>query len=156
AMAKAPEDRYRDARELKENLLSALQTPRPRQTPTALKSVTPRPTRPPMDVDVVAENGTTTRTVAGMDLSKDGVFLAAPSFAPALFSTLKIAVHGGGGVLRLECEVVRHVSSAQALTWGMSEGVGVQFTHVTEVQRRALAALVKGEALPVETPTGVP
>jgi len=155
AMAKRPEDRYPDARALKEDLLTVLDAVRPRPTPTPTPPGTPRPARPPLDVDVLAEDGTTTRTVIGMDLSKDGVFLAAPSFAPPLFSSLTIAIHGGGGVQRLEGEVVRHVSSAQAETWGMSEGVGVQFTHLTGGQKRALAALVRGEPLPPETPTQV-
>jgi serine/threonine-protein kinase len=78
-------------------------------------------------------------------------------FAPPLFSSLRIALHAAkGGIVRLECEVVRHVSSAQALAWGMSEGVGVAFAHVTEAQKRALAALLKGEPLPVETPPAMP
>jgi serine/threonine-protein kinase len=157
AMAKDPDDRYPDVRSLQQELLSVLdgplRTPAPPPRTLTPPPVAPaRPTRPAMDVDVLGTDGSAVRTVLGTELTKDGVFLAGPSFAPPLFSPLKIALRVLGGVLRLDCEVVRHVSSGQAIAWGMSEGVGVQFVRLTSSQKRALAALVRGDPIPAETP----
>jgi serine/threonine-protein kinase len=166
ALSKRPDDRYPDARAMREALLTVLDrpvdiippTPLPALTPIPVQIPTPpthvqRPQRPPVDVDVLDTVGTPICSAQGVELSKDGVFLAAPSFSPPLFARLRIALHGNGGALGVECEVVRQVTPAQAASWGMSEGVGVQFVGLSEVQRRALAALLRGERLPSDTPT---
>ncbi|HEY8206751.1 MAG TPA: protein kinase [Myxococcaceae bacterium] len=152
ALSKRPEDRYRDARAMKADLLASMDAPAPRPAaPAAQKPAVPRPVRPTFNVDVLEAKGNAGRRTTGMELSKDGVFLAGAGFAPRLFSTLHLTLHGAaGGVVRLEGEVVRYVSSAQALAWGMSEGVGVQFVHVTAAQKRALVALLKGVPIPPE------
>ena len=87
AMSKLPEDRYPDARMLKTELLTVMDTPIPRPVPSALKPVTPRPMRVPLDVDVLAADGSSLRRTCGMELSKDGIFLAGTRFAPPLFSS---------------------------------------------------------------------
>ena len=137
AMAKRPEDRYQDARMMKAELLSVLDTPAQLGIPAALRPITPRPQRLPVDVEVLGANGGALRKAAGMELSKDGVFLSGSGFTPPVFSSLAIRIHGlKGGSVKLDCEVVRHVSAAQAQAWGMSEGVGVQFVHVTNRLQR--------------------
>jgi len=149
AMAKRPEDRYQDARMMKADLLAVLDTPAPQVLPAALRPATPRPQRLPMNVEILRADGGVLRKAAGMELSKDGVFLGGSDLTPPVFSSLWLRIHGPkGGSVKLECEVVRHVSAAQAQAWGMSEGVGVQFVHATEAQKRALTALLKGEPVP--------
>ena len=140
---------------MKEALLSILETPVVVIPPTPclpLPVHVPRPQRPTVEVNVLDAAGAAVRSTQGVELSKDGVFLAANAFAPPLFSKLQIALRGGGGALGMECEVVRQVTPAQAAAWGMSEGVGVQFVRMTDPQRRALAALLRGDELPLDTP----
>ncbi|HYV45113.1 MAG TPA: serine/threonine-protein kinase [Myxococcaceae bacterium] len=151
AMAKRPEDRYQDAAALRDDLLSVLGSRS--AAPAPVPPPAPRPSRPSLEVEVVGEDGRVLRTAAGMELSMEGMFLAAPDFAPRLFSPLKLTIRGpGGGALRMDAEAVRPVNAAQAAAWGMSEGVGVQFVRVTEEQRRGLSALALGAPLPSETP----
>jgi len=156
AMAKRREDRYQDAAALRDDLLSVLGPKASAPAPAPVAAPTPRPSRPSMEVEVMGDNGAVLRTVAGMELSLEGMFLAAPDFAPQLFSPLKLTLRApGGGALRMDAEAVRPVNAAQAAAWGMSEGVGVQFVRVTEEQRRGLSALALGAPLPTETPPGL-
>ncbi|HEY8208384.1 MAG TPA: serine/threonine-protein kinase [Myxococcaceae bacterium] len=151
ALAKRPEDRYQDAEAFRAELLSVLDpvVDKPAPRLTLVPAPAPSPSRPALKVDVTDAGGVPLPASNGMELSMDGIFLASPGFAPSLFSMLRLAIHGpGGDVVRLSGEVVRSVSAARALAWGMSEGVGVQFSHCTEEQKRALATLLRGEVSP--------
>jgi serine/threonine-protein kinase len=60
---------------------------------------------------------------------------------PQLFSRLEFSLMLGGVPVECMAEVVRHVDSAQARTWGMSPGVGLQFINPSAQLREYLRRL---------------
>jgi serine/threonine-protein kinase len=145
ALAKQPEDRYQDALALRRDLEEAL---------AMLTSTAREAPGPTFTADVYGAGGQKLCTAQCAGLFKSGAVLAAESFSPPLFSTLRVSLRVPGGCLELTCEVVRHVSPAQAAAWGMPAGVGVQFVRLTAEQKAALERLLRGEALPA-TPAPV-
>ncbi|NVJ20710.1 hypothetical protein HUW62_05715 [Myxococcus sp. AM011] len=65
-------------------------------------------------------------SVHGMELGKGGLFLSCAEPFPALFTRLELTLRLAGEEFACEGEVVRHVDSAHARTWGVSAGIGVQ------------------------------
>ncbi len=170
-IAKKPEDRFRDANELREALERAVTAPAvapmertPVPPPPAIAPVvapsTPAlmPTPKPVDSRHVAPFHGKVSSLSGQelsrlpcaDLSRGGVFLCTEGALPALFSRVKVALLLPQRELSLLAEVVRHVTSEQAKAWGMSPGFGVQFVEVPAATKDDLARVVAG--LPLAAP----
>lgn len=64
--------------------------------------------------------------VHGLELGKGGLFLSCAEPFPPLFTRLELTLRLAGEEFPCEGEVVRHVDSAHAHTWGVSAGIGVQ------------------------------
>ncbi|NTX35212.1 hypothetical protein HUA78_12220 [Myxococcus sp. CA033] len=64
--------------------------------------------------------------VHGLELGKGGLFLSCSEPFPPLFTRLELTLRLAGEEFACEGEVVRHVDSAHARTWGVSAGIGVQ------------------------------
>ena len=167
SMAKDPADRFQSAAEFgkaledvldwvaKTSTTVAVAKPPPAKTevppppPTFTTSPAKGPAQPrfaaKFTADVETVEGRLLGTLTCTDISRGGMFLAAESPLPALFSKVKITLTEGGGMLL--GEVVRHVTAEQAKAWGMSGGFGVQFVDLTPVLRDTVTRLIQG--LPV-------
>ncbi|MDP3238606.1 MAG: serine/threonine-protein kinase [Myxococcales bacterium] len=167
SMAKDPADRFQSAAEFgkaledvlewvaKTSTTVAVAKPPPAKTdlPPPPPAFTTSPAKGPAQprfaakftADVETVEGRSLGTLTCTDISRGGMFLAAESPLPALFSKVKITLTEGGGMLL--GEVVRHVTAEQAKAWGMSGGFGVQFVDLTPVLRDTVTRLIQG--LPV-------
>jgi serine/threonine-protein kinase len=83
--------------------------------------------------------------LACTDLSRAGVFLCTDGALPPLRTRLPLTLELPGRNLPFTGEVVRHVTTAQASSWGMNAGFAVQFVDVSAEAREALSLLAQGQ-----------
>ncbi|MBZ4422945.1 serine/threonine-protein kinase [Myxococcus sp. RHSTA-1-4] len=149
ALARRCEDRYPTALHFKEALLAATLPPSAVAHPVAelSRGLTPVPSLPMLETEgATPEPGTLTppltwvarvRRRAGSgdvevrctELNKGGLFMCCAEPFPRLFTRLEFTLLLAGEEVECVGEVVRHVDFAQARTWNMSPGVGVQFIN---------------------------
>ncbi|WP_224247488.1 serine/threonine-protein kinase [Hyalangium gracile] len=179
AMARCPADRFAHALEFKQALEAATTatarpraTPAPSPVPEALRASTPVPAPtvslraprahlPRSDVQapqtwearVRRRSGAGEVVVQCTELSRGGLFMCCSEPFPQLFTQLAFTLMLGGEAVECVGEVVRHVDSAQAQTWGMSPGVGLQFVNPSARLREHLRQLRPARVLP---PTPAP
>lgn len=67
---------------------------------------------------------------------------------PALLIPMHARMKGANGELEFSCEVVRHVSAADAAAWGMDEGCVLQFLNPAPNLMESIARLMNGGAAP--------
>jgi eukaryotic-like serine/threonine-protein kinase len=171
ALARRPEERFAQALDFKHALEAAMGEAVPGQPASVaeiLRASTPLPsptvslraprsqlphTEPEQPQSWVARvrrrNGAGEVEVQCTELSKGGLFMCCSEPFPQLFSRLEFTLMLGGAPVDCVAEVVRHVDSAQARTWGMSPGVGLQFINPPSQLREYLRQL----RLSRETPT---
>jgi serine/threonine protein kinase len=117
--------------------------------PASPRSATPpasppssRPPEPPMSditARVTLEPGTTPVRMMCTDLSRAGTFLCTDGALPSLRSRVALTLELSGKQLPCTGEVVRHISPAQASSWGMRAGFAVQFIRQCTELRDTLA-----------------
>ncbi|MFL5344401.1 MAG: protein kinase domain-containing protein [Hyalangium sp.] len=173
AMAKRPDDRFRSAAEMRSALehaltdISTLATPAltappppasapppslPADTAMAMPATAPAPARrapspPPVEVAarVVLAPGTEPVRLSCTDLSRAGAFLCTEGLMPPLRSRVSLTLELPGRPLPCMGEAVRHVTPAQAASWGMRAGFAIQFVNLSNEARDALARLAQGQ-----------
>jgi serine/threonine protein kinase len=178
AMAKRPEDRFKDAAELRAALERSLsQSPaaqavsptlvRPsapgapvaaRAMPSVVpipKSSPPLPTGPTSRPPEPRPSEASAQVVLGpkvdkirmscTDLSRAGTFLCTDGALPPLRSRVALTLELQGQHLPCTGEVVRHVTPAQAVSWGMRAGFAVQFVELSAEVRDTLALMLQGQ-----------
>jgi serine/threonine-protein kinase len=89
------------------------------------------------------------------ELSRGGLFMCCSEPFPQLFGRLEFTLMLDGVPVECVAEVVRQVDSAQARTWGMSPGVGLQFINPSAQLREYLRRLCPSRVMPA-APTAVP
>ncbi len=179
AMAKRPDDRFRSAAEMRATLEKALTNasslpppsltappppasaqppPLPSDTAMAIPATAPAPPRrapspPPIDISarVVLAPGTEPVRLSCTDLSRAGAFLCTEGLMPPLRSHVSLTLELRDRPLPCKGEVVRHVTPAQASSWGMRAGFAIQFIELSAEARDALARLAQGQS-PSPTP----
>ncbi|KFE71882.1 serine/threonine-protein kinase [Hyalangium minutum] len=182
AMAKRPEDRFRTAAEMRTALeqalagqapapLPSLATPAPAPVPAAtppslpldtamaIPATAPAPPRrpaspPPLEAFAkgVLTPGSEPLRMSCTDLSRAGAFLCTEGSLPPLRSRVALTLEVRGQNLPCTGEVVRHVTPAQAGSWGMRAGFAVQFINLSAEARDALSRLSQGQTAPSATP----
>lgn len=159
ALAKRREDRFQNAAEMREALLSSLDCdalPRAQPAdalPQPQPSAPPRPPAPAFQARI-SDDGTAPATVAIADLTRAGLFAAgAPPFPP-LRARVKLEILHPGQVVLVEADVVRHVDASQAASWGLpGAGFAVEFVNLSPMTQQALECLIEGRPLdPVTAP----
>jgi serine/threonine-protein kinase len=170
ALARRPDERFARALDFKHALEAAMsqaERSRPNSIPEALRASTPVPSptvslraprahlprtedeRPQSWVARVRRrNGAGAVEVQCTELSRGGLFMCCSEPFPQLFSRLEFTLMVGGVPVECMAEVVRHVDSAQARTWGMSPGVGLQFINPSAQLREYLRRLHPSRELP--------
>ncbi|HVG62814.1 MAG TPA: serine/threonine-protein kinase [Hyalangium sp.] len=93
-------------------------------------------------------NGAGAVEVQCTELNRGGLFMCCSEPFPQLFSRLEFTLMLGGVPVECMAEVVRHVDSAQARTWSMSPGVGLQFINPSAQLREYLRRLRLPRELP--------
>ena len=78
------------------------------------------------------------------DLSRGGVFLHSTAAPPELFTKLLLELPCPERPLRVQAEVVRHVTREQAAAWKMEPGYAVQFVAVPDQTKQTLRAWLGG------------
>ncbi len=170
AMARRPHERFAQAIDFKHameaSMLAAARTRTP-SVPEALRASTPVPSptvslrapqahlpreeteRPQSWVAKVRRrNGAGVVEVQCTELSRGGLFMCCSEPFPQLFNRLEFSLVLEGLAVECVAEVVRHVDSAQARTWGMSPGVGLQFINPSPQLREYLRRLRPSRELP--------
>lgn len=99
-------------------------------------------------------NGAGEVVVQCTELSRGGVFMCCSEPFPQLFTQLAFTLMLDGEAVECVGEVVRHVESAQARTWGMPPGVALQFINPSVQLREHLRKLRPARAIPA-TPAPV-
>jgi serine/threonine protein kinase len=89
------------------------------------------------------------------ELSRGGLFMCCSEPFPQLFSRLEFSLLLDGVPVECMAEVVRHVDSAQARTWAMSPGVGLQFINPSAQLREYLRRMRPSRVMPA-VPVAVP
>jgi serine/threonine-protein kinase len=138
-LAKRREDRYPDAKTLREALESALKStlaPEPR-----------RPSTPLALLGSVAERGEAPRAATLVDLSKGGVYVLEDGKLPALMSCLRIALEFPP-LTACDAEVVRTLTPDEAQRIGMRGGYALQFLSPSKEFRAAVTERLSGRARP--------
>lgn len=170
ALARRPAERFDRALEFKQAMEAAMRDPkRGRLTPVpaGARASTPVPSptiamRAPQAhlprVEPVTPRSWTARVHrrhgAGMvevqctELSRGGLFMCCSEPFPQLFGRLEFTLLLDGVPVECVAEVVRHVDSAQARTWGMSPGVGLQFLNPSPQLREYLRRLRPSRIMP--------
>ena len=168
ALARTPTERFSRAADFKQALEAALASParsRPSPIPEPLRASTPVPSPtvslrvprayvqrseplPLWEAHVRRRNGAGHVAVQCTELSRGGLFMCCSEPFPQLFTQLAFTLQLNGQ--RVECvgEVVRHVDSAQARTWGMQPGVALQFINPSELLREHLRRLSPSRPTP--------
>ncbi|MDY7225935.1 protein kinase domain-containing protein [Hyalangium rubrum] len=167
ALARRPEERFATAFDFKQAVLAGVNAPPPPapkpmlgelessprgQTPVPMSTVclrTPRAhvSRPEAGPSrswvarVHRRSGTGEVEVQCIELSRGGLFMCCAEPFPRLFSRLEFTLLLEGETVECVGEVVRHVESAQASTWGMPPGVGLQFINPSPRLREYLLRL---------------
>jgi serine/threonine protein kinase len=171
AMARRPEERFAQALDFKHALEAAMadvERSRPSSVPEALRASTPVPSptvslRAPRAhlpraesekpqswvARVRRRNGAGVVEVQCTELSRGGLFMCCSEPFPQLFNRLEFTLMLEGVPVECVAEVVRHVDSAQARTWGMSPGVGLQFINPSAQLREYLRRLRPSREMPV-------
>ncbi|MDY7229212.1 protein kinase domain-containing protein [Hyalangium rubrum] len=155
ALAKAPADRYENARALKAALEQALadelkgpiaEPPPPPPSQPARETQSRRRARPvELPARVVLRPGAQPERMVCSDIARGGLFLRTQGGElPALFSRVQVTLEMARGPLTSTCEVVRLVTPEQALLWGMAPGFGVQFVEPPADFKAAIAQLLRG------------
>jgi serine/threonine-protein kinase len=93
-------------------------------------------------------NGAGEVVVQCTELSRGGLFMCCSEPFPQLFTRLSFTLRLDGVPVDCVGEVVRHVDSAQASTWGMSPGVGLQFINPSPQLREHLRQLSPSRTTP--------
>ncbi|WP_224243438.1 serine/threonine protein kinase [Hyalangium gracile] len=179
AMAKRPEERYRDAAEMREALeqalppqdsrpRGALATPVPTPTPASPSEavrmslpttpaslpppVSPVPSAGELAARICLQPGSPPIRLACTDLARGGVFLCTDGTLPPLRSRVSLTLELHGRSVPCMAEVVHHVPAALASTWKMRPGFAVQFLELSEEARAVLASLGQGRGQGLEAP----
>jgi serine/threonine-protein kinase len=100
-------------------------------------------------------NGAGEVEVQCTELNRGGLFMCCSEPFPQLFTQLAFTLHIDGAPVECVGEVVRHVDSAQARTWSMSPGVGLQFINPSPQLRELLRRLSPSRTLPA-APAPIP
>jgi len=101
--------------------------------------------------------GTDRARLACMDLSRAGAFLCTEGALPPLRSRVALTLELRDQHLPCVGEVVRHVTPAQAVSWGMRAGFAVQFVELSPESRELLAHMTQGPTpVPVKPPAARP
>jgi serine/threonine-protein kinase len=170
ALARRPDERFARALDFKHALEAAMREAEPGRPPSVseiLRASTPLPsptvslrapgahlprteTEPPQSwvARVRRRNGAGAVEVQCTELSRGGLFMCCSEPFPQLFSRLEFTLMLGGVPVECMAEVVRHVDSAQARTWGMSPGVGLQFINPSSQLREYLRRLRPSHEMP--------
>jgi serine/threonine-protein kinase len=168
ALARRPEDRFARALDFKRALEAALElsdagltTPEPIRGSTPVPSPTvslraPRAhlSRPSPQAAqswtarVHRRNGEGDVEVQCTELSRGGLFMCCTAPFPQLFTRLEFTLLLEGALVECVGEVVRHVDSEQARTWGMSPGVALQFVNPSAELREHLRRLRPTRSVP--------
>jgi serine/threonine protein kinase len=90
--------------------------------------------------------------LACTDLSRAGVFLCTDGALPPLRTRLALTLELPSRNLAFTGEVVRHVTPAQAASWGMNAGFAVQFVELSAEARETLAKMAQGQSPPPAAP----
>ncbi len=154
AMARRPEERFARALDFRHAMLDAAQgqaRSRPKRenpesaprghTPVPMPTVSlraprahvpPRPQAMPAHgwtARVHRRNGVDEVEVRCTELSRGGLFMCCAQPFPRLFTRLTFTLLLDGEPVECVGEVVRHVDPEQARTWGMPQGIGLQFVN---------------------------
>jgi serine/threonine-protein kinase len=170
SLARRPEERFAQALDFKHALEAAMGEAalgQPASVSEILRASTPLPsptvslrapgahlprveTEPPQSwvARVRRRNGAGAVEVQCTELSRGGLFMCCSEPFPQLFSRLEFTLMLGGAPVECMAEVVRHVDSAQARTWGMSPGVGLQFINPPSQLREYLRRLRPSHEMP--------
>jgi eukaryotic-like serine/threonine-protein kinase len=170
ALARRPSHRFARALDFKQALEAAMSEPgrgRPPPGPESPRASTPVPSptvslRVPQAhlprAEAPAPQSWTARVrrrnTAGVvevqctELSRGGLFMCCSEPFPQLFGRLEFSLLLDGVPVECVAEVVRHVDSAQARTWGMSPGVGLQFINPSSQLREYLRRLCPSRVMP--------
>jgi serine/threonine-protein kinase len=108
-----------------------------RPQPLAPKSFTP----PTWVAHVRRSNGAGTVEVQCTALSRGGLFMCCAEPFPRLFTRLEFSLLLEGQSVECVGEVVRHVDPAQARSWDMRPGIGLQFVAPSPKLRELLQRL---------------
>lgn len=168
ALARNPAERFPSALEFKKALLAAVR-PAPRThtvpLPPRASSTTPIPAlpllpepndpTPPPTWAARVRHDTGSVVVHCSEISRGGVFMCCAEPFPELFTRLEFTLQIGGEEVECVGEVVRHVDSAQARTWRMSPGVGIQFINPS-TRLRELLMRVRPPRRPSAAPQAAP
>jgi serine/threonine protein kinase len=174
AMAKRPEDRFRTAADMRtalEKSLTAtpisaeiatpyqLSTPPPAAAssdtamgvlPTAPAPPRSPPPRPQVELfaRVSIPPAREPSRLSCTDVTRAGLFLCTDGALPPLRSRLALTLELKDRQLSCTAEVVRHLTPAQASSWGMRAGFAVQFLELSAEAREALARISQGQSPP--------
>jgi serine/threonine-protein kinase len=183
AMAKRPEDRFRNSAEMRAALEQAfaghvpppppsIATPSPTasagappppslplDTAMAIPATAPAPPRrpaspPPLETAarVVLMPGLEPVRMTCTDLSRAGAFLCTEGSLPPMRARVALTLELRDRHLACTGEVVRHVTPAQATSWGMRAGFAIQFVDLSAEARDALSRLAQGQLPPLAAP----
>jgi len=177
ALARRPSERFARAADFKQALEFAMSEPgRGRLTPVPGSPRAGTPVRSPTvslrvpqahlpraeaaaprswTARVRRRNGGVAVEVQCTELSRGGLFMCCSEPFPQLFGRLEFSLLLDGVPVECVAEVVRHVDSAQARTWGMSPGVGLQFINPSAQLREYLRRLRPSRVMPA-VPLAVP
>jgi serine/threonine-protein kinase len=179
AMARRPEDRFCQALDFKHAMLAGEQhgtraqvrpenpessprghTPVPMPTVSlrAPRAHVPRPqTMPPRGwvARVHRRNGVDEVEVQCTELSRGGLFMCCAHPFPRLFTRLQFTLMLEGEPVECVGEVVRHVDPEQARTWGMPQGIGLQFINPSPRLRAYLHRLGPNRPVATQAPIAV-
>ena len=150
ALAKEPDERFQSASTMRGALQVALETTTRRPSRTGLTPpplATLAPSTPLMLSVYAASGASRPERLMCPELTRGGLFLCTERPAPPLLSRLTVALEHPEGELACACEVVRHVSSQEAVAWGMAPGFGVQFLEPSLAFKAAVAHLLLGQPL---------
>ncbi len=186
AMAKRPEDRFRDAPEMREALeratapavrpaspIPAARTLVPSVTPAArltpLSAPVARATPPTLPISrppeahvenliarVTLSPGTEPVRLSCTELSRAGVLVCTEGTLPPLRSRVALTLELRDRWVPCIGEVVRHATPTQASAWGMRAGFAVQFVDLSTEARDALSRVAQGQTPPPQMPKTLP
>jgi serine/threonine-protein kinase len=179
AMARRAEDRFSHALAFKHAMLAEAQSsasartrpenpessprgntpvPMPTVSLRAPRAHVPRPqAMPPRGwvARVQRRNGAGEVEVQCTELSRGGLFMCCAHPFPRLFTRLEFTLTLEGEPVECVGEVVRHVDPEQARTWGMPQGIGLQFINPSPRLRAYLHRLGPNRPVATQTPIAV-